>query len=49
MSSETKNQIEELEKKLTGDMLKDMNIRDEIHKLEIKKNKCYGRKKERPE
>jgi len=35
MSSETKSQIEELEKKLTGDMLKDMNIRDEIHKLEM--------------
>ena len=29
-------QIEELEKQLTGNMLKDMDIRDKIHKLQMK-------------
>ncbi len=29
-------QIEELEKQLTGNMLKDMEIRDKIHKLQMK-------------
>jgi hypothetical protein len=31
-----KKQIEELEKQLTGNMLKDMEIRDKIHKLQMK-------------
>lgn len=31
-------QIEELRKQLTGDMFADMDIRDEIHNLEMKLN-----------
>ena len=30
--------IEGLQKQLTGDMMKDMNIRDEIHNLQMKLN-----------
>ena len=30
--------IESLKKQLTGDMLNDMNLRDEIHNLEMKLN-----------
>ena len=30
------NQIEELEKSLTGDMFADMDIRDKIHNLKMK-------------
>tara|TARA_R100000773_G_C4160121_1_gene78347 strand:+ start:221 stop:379 length:159 start_codon:yes stop_codon:yes gene_type:complete len=29
-------QIEDLKKQLTGDMIADMNIRDQIHNLEMK-------------
>ena len=40
MKEEIKQQIEEalsaLKKQLTGDMMKDMNIKDEIHNLEMK-------------
>jgi len=31
-------QIKELKRQLTGDMLKDMEIRDKIHQLEMKLN-----------
>ena len=30
------NEIAELKKSLTGDMMKDMDIRDQIHNLEMK-------------
>jgi len=30
------NKVEKLKLKLTGDMMKDMEIRDEIHNLEMK-------------
>lgn len=33
---ELENKIQELEKSLTGDMIPDMEIRDEIHKLKMK-------------
>jgi len=33
-----KEQIKELKRQLTGDMLKDMEIRDKIHQLEMKLN-----------
>jgi hypothetical protein len=33
-----KTQIEKLKLKLSGDMLKDMEIRDQIHNLEMKIN-----------
>ncbi len=40
MKEEIKQQIEEalsaLKKQLTGDMMKDMSIKDEIHNLEMK-------------
>ena len=35
MNSKVKTQIKELEEKLTGNMLNDMDIKDEIHKLEM--------------
>jgi len=35
---ELKETIESLESKLTGDMFQDMNIKDEIHNLEMKLN-----------
>ena len=31
-------QIEELESQLTGDMMKDMDIKDQIHELKMKLN-----------
>jgi hypothetical protein len=37
-SSNLTNQIETLKSKLTGDMIKDMDIRDQIHNLEMKLN-----------
>ncbi|MFZ1806391.1 MAG: hypothetical protein WAU36_04170 [Cyclobacteriaceae bacterium] len=33
------NQIQELQKLLTGDMMTDMDIRDKIHKLEMQLKK----------
>ena len=33
-----KQQIKELEQKLTGELLKDLEIRDKIHQLEMKLN-----------
>ncbi len=33
-----KKEIEELKETLTGDMMKDMPIRDQIHNLEMKLN-----------
>ena len=36
--TEIKEQIEELEKTLTGDMFTDMEIRDKIHNLQMKLN-----------
>tara|TARA_B100000519_G_C14042245_1_gene343285 strand:- start:456 stop:608 length:153 start_codon:yes stop_codon:yes gene_type:complete len=33
-----KEQIKELKRQLTGDMVKDMEIRDKIHQLEMKLN-----------
>ena len=33
-----KEQIKELKRQLTGDMLKDMEVRDKIHQLEMKLN-----------
>lgn len=33
-----KEQINELKRQLTGDMVKDMEIRDKIHQLEMKLN-----------
>ena len=33
-----KKEIEELKETLTGDMMKDMAIRDQIHNLEMKLN-----------
>ena len=35
---ELKEMIESLESKLTGDMFSDMNIKDEIHRLQMKLN-----------
>jgi hypothetical protein len=35
---EIKDTIESLKKQLTGDMFQDMNIKDEIHNLEMKLN-----------
>jgi hypothetical protein len=35
-TSEIQNEINELEKKLTGDMFSDMEIRDKIHNLKMK-------------
>lgn len=32
------NELEELQAKLTGDMFQDMEIKDEIHNLEMKIN-----------
>lgn len=34
----TEDQIKELESQLTGDMMKDMEIRDKIHELKMKSN-----------
>tara|TARA_B100000780_G_C21122457_1_gene454823 strand:- start:1160 stop:1324 length:165 start_codon:yes stop_codon:yes gene_type:complete len=36
MEDQLKNQILELRGKLTGDMFQDMELRDEIHNLEMK-------------
>ena len=33
-----KEQINELKRQITGDMVKDMEIRDKIHQLEMKLN-----------
>ena len=33
-----KEQIKELKRQLTGDMIKDMEVRDKIHQLEMKLN-----------
>lgn len=38
MQEELKNRIESLRGKLTGDMFNDMEVRDEIHNLEMKLN-----------
>ena len=38
MQEELKNRIEDLRTKLTGDMFNDMEVRDEIHNLEMKMN-----------
>jgi len=35
MDVELKTQIKELENKLTGELFHDMDIKDEIHKLEM--------------
>ena len=35
---EIKKEIEDLKKQLTGDMMKDMEIKDKIHNLEMKLN-----------
>lgn len=35
---EIEETIEELKSKLTGDMFQDMNLKDEIHNLEMKLN-----------
>jgi len=35
---EIKKNIEELKKQLTGDMFQDMEIKDQIHNLEMKLN-----------
>lgn len=35
---EIKKEIEELKKQLTGDMFKDMELKDKIHNLEMKLN-----------
>ena len=37
-TEEIQSQITELESKLTGDMFSDMEIKDKIHKLEMKLN-----------
>jgi len=37
-TSNLNNEIESLKSKLTGNMLEDMEIRDQIHNLEMKKN-----------
>ena len=37
-TSNLSNEIESLKSKLTGNMLEDMEIRDQIHNLEMKKN-----------
>ena len=39
MSKEIQQQIKALKNKLTGDMMQDMHIRDEIHNLEMILNK----------
>lgn len=48
---EIKKEIEDLKKQLTGDMMKDMEIKDQIHKLEMELNQvkppdspfeCFG-------
>lgn len=36
MQEELKNRIENLRSQLTGDMFSDMEVRDEIHNLEMK-------------
>lgn len=36
MQEELKNRIESLRDQLTGDMFSDMEVRDEIHNLEMK-------------
>jgi len=36
--NQLKTQIEKLKLKLSGDMIKDMEIRDQIHNLEMKIN-----------
>ena len=38
MKKELEQKIEELKTQLTGDMFQDMELRDEIHNLEIKLN-----------
>lgn len=38
MQEELKTKIEALREKLTGDMFNDMDVRDEIHNLEMKLN-----------
>lgn len=38
MKEEIEKQIKELRSKLTGDMFKDMEIREQIHNLEMKLN-----------
>lgn len=38
MENELKDRILELRSKLTGDMMQDMEIRDEIHNIEMKLN-----------
>lgn len=38
MQEELKNRIEDLRTKLTGDMFVDMDVKDEIHNLEMKLN-----------
>lgn len=35
---EIKKEIEDLKKQLTGDMFKDMELKDKIHNLEMKLN-----------
>ena len=35
---EIKKEIEDLKKQLTGDMMKDMELKDKIHNLEMKLN-----------
>ena len=37
-STNLTNEIESLKTKLTGNMMEDMEIRDQIHNLEMKKN-----------
>ncbi len=36
MNTDIQAQIKELKSQLTGDMMKDMDIRDQIHELEMK-------------
>jgi len=37
-ANEIQSQISELESQLTGDMFKDMDIKDQIHNLKMKAN-----------
>lgn len=38
IKEQIKKEIEDLKKQLTGDMMKDMEIKDKIHNLEMKLN-----------
>ena len=38
MEKELKEKIVELRKQLTGDLMKDMEVRDQIHNIEMKLN-----------